>query len=95
MNKSHRALRFILGHVVATPGALETLQEAGITPLDLLSRHGSGDWGSMSQEDKAANDQAIQEGSRIFSAYEVAGQKIWIITEGDRSSTCLLRPEEY
>ncbi len=88
--------KFSLGHVVATPGALETLNDAGITPLDLLGRHARGDWGDMTQEDLQANEQAIQEGSRIFSTYELpGGEKIWIITESDRSSTCLLLPEEY
>lgn len=89
-------VRFILGHVVATPGALETLQKVGLSPLALLSRHSRGDWGNMSKEDLQANEEAVVEGSRIFSAYQLpGGEKVWIITEGDRSSTCLLLPEEY
>lgn len=95
-------VNFEMGQCVATPGALEILQAAGISPLDLLSRHAIGDWGDMSQQDKEANDQALLDGSRIFSAYELPGQdqKVWVITEavGDddhRSSTCLMREDEY
>ena len=89
-------VRFNLGHVVATPGALKTLQEAGVTPLDLLGRHARGDWGDMTPDDLQTNDQALVEGSRIFSAYEIpGGERIWVITESDRSSTCLLLPGEY
>ena len=36
------------------------------------------------------------DGGRIFSAYHLDdGTKIWIITESDRSSTCVLLPSEY
>lgn len=85
-----------LGHVVATPGALETMAEAGASVQDLLTRHASGDWGRLDAEDKAANDRAVSEGTRVLSAYVLrGGSKIWIITEADRSVTTLLLPEEY
>jgi len=33
---------------------------------------------------------------RLFSAYGLAdGQRLWVITEADRSATTLLLPEEY
>jgi hypothetical protein len=35
-------------------------------------------------------------GFRLLSNYKTeAGEKIWIITEADRSATTLLLPEEY
>lgn len=87
---------FPLGQVVSTPGALQVLQDSGQSFLEFLERHKSGDWGIVGQEDWAANDLAITEGTRIFSAYRTRnGKKIWVITEADRSSTCLLLPEEY
>jgi hypothetical protein len=50
----------------------------------------------LGQEDRRANDDAIAESARILSAYHLdTGVKIWIITEADRSSTCILLPEEY
>ena len=59
-------------------------------------RHMAGDWGDVDEEDKAANDQALTDGSRLLSAYRTAAaKKLWIITEADRSATTILLPEEY
>ena len=42
------------------------------------------------------NDEALVNGERILSAYRTCkGVKLWVITEADRSSTCILLPEEY
>jgi hypothetical protein len=88
--------KFALGHVVATPGALNALATAGQSPQEFLDRHASGDWGELSEEDRKENEFSITEGLRILSAYRLRdGTKIWIITEADRSSTCILLPEEY
>jgi hypothetical protein len=87
---------FDLGQVVATPGALQALQEAAQTPLGLITRHVSGDWGEICPEDAAQNALSLVHGYRLMSVYSLAnGTKLWIITEADRSSTCLLLPEEY
>jgi hypothetical protein len=87
---------FSLGSVVATPGALEALETAGQTPQELLDRHITGNWGSLPDEDSAQNERALIHGGRIFSAYDlVDGTRMWVITEADRSSTCLLLPREY
>jgi hypothetical protein len=90
-------MRFSLGQVVATPGALEALRATGQTPDEFLRRHADGDWGVVCPEDKTANDAALGEGARIVSSYVLADgdRKVWLITEADRSSTCLLLPEEY
>lgn len=87
---------FPLGQVVATPGALEALAEAGQTPLALLRRHQAGDWGDLDTEDKQENDYSVQHELRILSAYTLrTGVKLWLITEWDRSYTTLLLPSEY
>ena len=87
---------FDLGQVVATPGAIVTFEKVDETIVSLLSRHVRGDWGNLHEEDKTTNDEAVKEGYRILSAYKLSdGTKIWIITEADRSSTCILLPEEY
>lgn len=89
-------MKFSLGQIVATPVALRALQEAGQSPEFFLSKHVSGDWGEVCDEDKQANDQALVDGSRLLSAYRtLRGVRIWIITEADRSSTCCLLPSEY
>ena len=88
--------KFPLGQIVATPGALDLLQESGETPAKFLDRHVHGDYGEICEEDRMLNDQAIVDGSRILSAYRTAkGERLWVITEADRTSTCLLRPDEY
>jgi hypothetical protein len=87
---------FTLGQVVATPGALAALENAGQQPGDFLSRHVTCDWGDVPPEDIKENEFSLQHGFRLLSAYRTsAGDKIWLITEADRCSTCLLLPEEY
>ena len=87
---------FPLGQVVATPGALEALEEAGQEPLEFLQRHQAGDWGIVPEEDKKENDFSVSRYLRILSAYELkTGVKIWLITEADRSVTTFLLPSEY
>ena len=60
-----------------------------------LSRHVCGDWGEICADDKAENQLSIKQGFRILSAYTIAGELVWIITEADRSATTLLFPSEY
>jgi hypothetical protein len=86
---------FPLGAVVMTPGARDFMQEQGLDASHLLTRHVTGDWGDLDEHDKEANDQALDDGSRIFSAYCIGEQELWIITEADRSVTTILRPDEY
>ena len=94
--------RFQLGQIVATPGALSAIADAGQQPAEFLARHVMGDWGELDDDDKNSNDAAIaHEGDvdqqdRLLSAYRTSkGVKIWVITERDRSVTTLLLPEEY
>ena len=90
------ATKFPLGQVVATPGALAALEEAGQMPAEFLARHAHGDWGEIHPGDKGANEQALKDGARIFSVYRTSkGVKVWVITEADRASTCILLPDEY
>ena len=87
---------FSLGQVVATPGALAALEEAGEEPVTYLARHLAGDWGEVCEEDAKENEFSVENGFRILSAYTIStGVKIWIITEADRSATTILLPEEY
>lgn len=87
---------FDLGPVYGTPGALDALRQADTLGQALIYRHVSGDFGDLGEEDRAANQRAIVEGTRVFSAYRlVTGVKVWVITEADRSSTTVLLPSEY
>jgi hypothetical protein len=88
--------RIELGQVVATPGAIEELKRAGQTASHFLNRHLSGDWGELSEHDRQLNDEAVVNGDRVLSAYTLpTGEKLWVITEADRSSTCCLLAHEY
>jgi hypothetical protein len=97
--------RFELGELCYTPGALDVMQRYQVSPFQLIARHVAGDWGDVCPEDAQTNEEALQEGSRIFSVYvlppplsegeTLAAAKVWIITEADRSVTTILLPEEY
>jgi len=94
-NAQRRPL-FPLGRIVATPGAIAAMDRSGQQPTTFLAKHVTGDWGDVCADDKKLNDQSVSEGSRILSAYKTtAGEKIWIISEADRSATTLLLPDEY
>ncbi len=86
---------FPLGRLVATPGALALLAGADEDPAELLARHASGDWGEVPPEDARENELSVREGFRIVSSYPVGAGHLWIISEADRSSTCILLPHEY
>ena len=97
-----KQVSFHLGPVVSTPGALEALQRNEMTGLELLARHVRGDWGELCDEDKQANDEALENGSRIMSAYTLPdGEKLWLITDAEiddqhhRQATTFLLPDEY
>ena len=96
------ATRFPLGRLLATPGALRLLQGVGADPFALLDRHAAGDWGDVPPEDADENELSVRQGYRVMSSYLVgedgAGEalgRVWIITEADRFSTCILLPEQY
>lgn len=93
-------MKFMLGEVVASRGALEMLKEHDANPMDYISRHVGGDWGDLDKEDKRANEQALKHGGRILSAYNVGKGRLYVITEavddrGMRASTCILLASEY
>ena len=90
---------FPMGQIVVTRGVNERIAEN--TPfskfvLDSLKRHAKCDWGDLSEQDTASNNSALNGSGRLFSCYIKEGlDKIWIITEWDRSVTTILFPDEY
>jgi hypothetical protein len=87
---------FHLGQITATPDALREFALSEESMLLYIFRHACGDWGDVEPEDAAANDEARETGERIISAYNLrSGTRIYIVTEADRSRTCILLPEEY
>ena len=95
-----RPCLFSLGRMLATSGALTLLTSNSTDALKFFLRHQAGDWGDVDDDDKAANNEALQSGARLLSAYVVGEGRVWVITEaqgddGHRSATTLLLPEEY
>lgn len=110
MTLMSNAPRFALGQLVATPGAMELLEQTGFSALALVSHHVHGDWGDCGDEDKATNEAAVRQRMRVMSVYRLVDAEalqqtpqdkrsslptLWIITESDRSVTTLLLPSEY
>lgn len=92
-------MKFEYGEIIATMTISTEMSENprffGFV-YDCLDRHTQGDWGDCCAEDKALNGLALDEGDRIFSVYksEEFGV-VYVITEADRSATCVLRPSDY
>ena len=102
MSAPTQPMRFPLGQIVATPGALAATSDP--YRLECLFRHVSGDFGCVYPDDAESNRAGIMNGDRILSAYPIdplrpsrgfGDNTFWIITEADRSVTTFLLPEEY
>lgn len=87
--------RFDLGACVITPAAREHLQACGVTPAALLTRHATGDWGEVCDEDRFLNERAIVTKARILSAYLIAGDMVWVETCAEWSGTTVLMAREW
>lgn len=86
--------RVALGRTVITSAANAVLPQEAV--LLALARHARGDWGEVCEEDAAANEQALEAGARLLSAYDAPdGTRFWVITEWDRSVTTVLLPDDY
>ncbi len=85
--------KFQPGRIVVTRTAVEVLLPEDM--FSALARHLHGDWGEVDAEDWQANEVALEEGTRVLSAYHASSRtKFWIITEWNRSTTILL-PSDY
>lgn len=66
-----------------------------------LARHLQGDWGEISEDDKLSNDEALKNGDRIISCYDLDDlateyeSRLWVITEANRMQTTFMFPSEY
>lgn len=90
------AVRFPLGHIYLTPGAIDALEESGESAQTFINRHVRLEQGELCAEDHKENLFSVDKPLRIFSAFKTAGGvKLWVITEADRSATTILLPDEY
>jgi hypothetical protein len=93
--KNEQTSKFPFGQVVTTPGADGVIAECENAVPEFLAKHGQLEQGLLSDDDQKANVAALKSGARIFSSFKIHGEKVWIITEADRSATTFLLPEEY
>ena len=97
--------KFSLGQVLMTKNIAEFSSQSQNRFLWIntcLSKHQNGNWGDLSKDDIVSNEQALKSSERLFSAYRIPDeleyphhQKVWIITERDRSVTTVLFPSDY
>jgi len=97
---------FELGQLVATAGVAEAMSSCeafAIFVMNCLKRYVQGDWGEMEQGDIDMNNESVRfDDGRILASYDMPADipidyadKVWIITEWDRSVTTILFPDEY
>ncbi|QLB13898.1 hypothetical protein A6A11_03700 [Bisgaardia hudsonensis] len=82
-----------LGQVFATSTVVSLLGEDQI--LKLLQRHIHKDWGDLEETDWYQNELSLLMGNRIVSSYHINNEKIFIITEANRSYTTIMMAYEY
>lgn len=95
-------MKFELGQMVMTRGIVRFMEQRSLGIMNitkLLDRHLFGDWGDVSDDGWTANDEALEYGDRLLSAYVLDGENVCVITEaevnGVRAATTVLFPSEY
>jgi hypothetical protein len=86
--------KFLLGQIVITPAALQVLSVEDICRA--IDAHVCGDFGLVSDTDRAENEFALKHGLRVMSVFaSKGGVRFWVVTESDRLVTTLLLPGDY
>lgn len=87
---------FDAGGVFATSDARALMFRAGLSMQALVRRLLRGDRGDVDAHDRAVNDQALAKGGRLVSVRTIqSGERLYVVTEADRSFATLLLPTEY
>lgn len=104
ISKENAPVSFPLGQTVVT-AAVASVMEGNPAFAKFvqvcMDRHAKGDWGQLSADDRKQNDQGWNNGGQLMSSYPIDptwgidGDKLWIITEWDRSVTTVLFPSDY
>ena len=91
-NRKANEMKFSLGKVLLTMDVFKRITEPEIN--NILHRHSNMDWGDMSPEEKALNDEAVVKNNSLHSVFYIRGIKVRVITEWDRSATTVILPSE-
>ena len=99
------AKTFALGRVVATRRVWELIEADDLFAKfvsDCMSRYIANDWGVLDEEDWELNDESVDGDGRLLASYPLPDifdvdfdDRLWIITEWDRSVTTILFPGDY
>lgn len=83
--------------IVVTRGVSQHEKIEGRDIEKFINRHANGDWGDLDPFDMLQNDIAIEQHHRVMSVYYIpkSNEKVYVITEHDRSITTVLLPSEY
>jgi len=95
MNRPIPTCRFPLGNIVSTPAALSLINAHNLSPFHFLTLHQGGQWGIVPPDDARENELALISGGQLLSVYLVGKERLWVITDADRSITTLLLPDDY
>lgn len=95
-NTTPSLVRFPLGQLFLTQGAIEALDDASQSPQEFITRHSRLEQGELCDEDHRENLFSVTRPLRIFSVFKTTKDvRLWVITEADRSATTILLPSEY
>lgn len=92
---------FDCGYLVATPTALDLVEEHQVDLPDLFSRHLRGDWGEVGDDGAEANQETIRiRVGTVLSSSTVTpgGDRLWVATafsEPEDLSTYVMLPSEW
>ena len=70
-----KAPLFPTGEFLVTPGALLASIACQANLEGYLERHACGDWGVLDAHDRRVNEEALRNGHRILSAYDLPADK--------------------
>lgn len=92
----------LLSTTAGVYNAIKEFPQFAVFCQNSFDRHKNKDWGDLGEEDKEINDSSLINEERILSRYDLPKnenypeqEKIYIITEWDRSLTTILFPSEY
>jgi len=90
--------KFSIGKIFKTNGiatAISNNIDFAYEIFKCFLRYINCDWGNLCEEDKLANEYALEHNERILGAYKTTQGKIYIITEWNREITTIMFANEY
>ena len=77
-------IQFTLGKLLATPAALELMEQHNINPAILIARYLECDWGDLCPADRMLNARALRDGSRLMGVYRLVSAEVLATTPTEK-----------